>query len=434
MKVFLQPFVFQLYIQNYIGSFRQLTEALRCDIISVIKIKRGVRMEKITQAQRLKPPVPSAKAVGRNPSMDVLRIFAFSMIVVTHFFLQSEYYTRALVGPRMLVMTVVRSFGVTCVPTFILLTGFLMKNKTWSGKYYSGLKKTLATYFFASIPCYLYGAYAADKLVSVRGFIGDVLSFKAAEYSWYIEMYIGLFLLIPFLNVLWNNLPSKKQRLVLIVTLIALTNLPSLINIYDFGKEGWWLTPVISKKYNPLIPDWWTNAFPLTYYFIGCYIREYPVKIKRWVNLLLIAVVGISFGAFCFYRSTPQKFLAGSWHNYNSMFDLALCVLIFIFFANLDLTAWPERLKRLCTRLSEICLGAYLLSNIPDEFFYAILNERVADVAKRFDYFIIIVPVCIISSLVLAFLVNIVSKISVRLWDKAEGLVAALFSKSRKKA
>ena len=36
-------------------------------------------------------------------------------------------------------------------------------------------------------------------------------------------------------------------------------------------------------KYN-LIPDWWINIYPLTYYFIGCYLKEYQIKMKKHNN------------------------------------------------------------------------------------------------------------------------------------------------------
>ncbi len=386
-------------------------------------------MEKTVVAERLKPQQTGVKTAGRNPSMDVLRIFAFTMIVTTHYFLQSGFYQRNLVGPRMFVMTLVRSASVICVPTFILLTGFLMKNKTWSPKYYSGLKKTLVTYFFASVLCYLYWVYAFDSPLDIKVFLSQVLNFQAAKYSWYIEMYIGLFLLIPFLNVLWNNLPSKKLKVVLLLTLIAMTSLPSVVNVYNFVTDGWWVTPMISKKYNPIIPDWWTNIYPLTYYFIGCYLREYPVKIKKWVNLVMIAASVLALGGYSYWRSAPGKFISGSWQSHGSILNLALTVSIFIFFANLDLTSLPDRVKKICTRLSELCLGAYLLSNIPDKHFYAILNERVSDIAERFNYFIIIVPACIVCAFILAYVANIASKGTLKLWDKVEEGMLKLFKK-----
>ena len=43
-----------------------------------------------------------------------------------------------------------------CVPLFLLLTGYLMKNKELSIKYYKGIGNTLFVYVLASIACVLF--------------------------------------------------------------------------------------------------------------------------------------------------------------------------------------------------------------------------------------------------------------------------------------
>ena len=51
-------------------------------------------------------------------------------------------------------------------------------------------------------------------------------------------MYIGLALMIPFLNLLWNGIGSRKGQLSLVAVMAALTVLPSIFNIYDFKTPG----------------------------------------------------------------------------------------------------------------------------------------------------------------------------------------------------
>ena len=38
----------------------------------------------------------------------------------------------------------------------------------------------------------------------------NIVNFQ--QYSWYVNMYIGLFILIPFLNTIWQNLKTEKQK------------------------------------------------------------------------------------------------------------------------------------------------------------------------------------------------------------------------------
>lgn len=46
-------------------------------------------------------------------------------------------------------------------------------------------------------------------------------------------MYIGLYLLIPFFNVLYHNLKGKKE--ILIITLIIFMALPGIFNICNWN-------------------------------------------------------------------------------------------------------------------------------------------------------------------------------------------------------
>ena len=71
--------------------------------------------------------------------------------------------------------------------------------------------------------------------LTIKSIILNVLNFSAAPYSWYIEMYLGLFLLIPFLNIVYNAMPSQKSKIWLILTFVILTSLPPVLNIYNFS-------------------------------------------------------------------------------------------------------------------------------------------------------------------------------------------------------
>ncbi len=51
----------------------------------------------------------------RNPSFDVIRIFALFLVVSVHFFLHIGYYYTPIAGEKLFVMTVIRSFAKACV-------------------------------------------------------------------------------------------------------------------------------------------------------------------------------------------------------------------------------------------------------------------------------------------------------------------------------
>ena len=49
-----------------------------------------------------------------------------------------------------------------------------------------------------------------------------LFGFADNGYTWYIEMYLGLFLLFPFLNGAWDALSTKKEKEKLLLVLIFL--------------------------------------------------------------------------------------------------------------------------------------------------------------------------------------------------------------------
>ena len=175
----------------------------------------------------------------------------------------------------------VRSSLMISIPLFLMLSGYLLCHKTASVSYYLRLIRTLFIYVCASLLVAVYRIFIAkDGLTFAGAFLG-IFSFSTLSYAWYIEMYLGLYLMIPFLNILYNGLNGQKQKQWLILTFLLLTAAPSMVNIYRFDSLEWWLLPSIDNNYQPLIPDWWTGLYPLTYYFIGCYLREYPIKFKH---------------------------------------------------------------------------------------------------------------------------------------------------------
>ena len=136
----------------------------------------------------------------------------------------------------MYVAVVMRTLFSVCVPLFMLLTGYLMSKKELSKKYYSGITKTLVVFVISTLACMIYKNIAQGDVFDLKSFILGTLDFTGSNYSWYIEMYIGLFLLTPFLNLAYGKLKSKKQKQVLLVTAVFLTIIPSLFNIFNFGS------------------------------------------------------------------------------------------------------------------------------------------------------------------------------------------------------
>ena len=134
------------------------------------------------------------KTISRDPSMDVIRCFALLCVIAVHFFLNIKFYDSEVAGPRMVLMTLMRTSLMVCVPLFILLSGYLMCRKAPNKAYYAKISKTIVIYILASLCCLAYKWACQDAELTLSGTLTGILAFTAAPYSWYIEMYLGLFM------------------------------------------------------------------------------------------------------------------------------------------------------------------------------------------------------------------------------------------------
>lgn len=344
-------------------------------------------------------------AQKRDPALDLVRIFALITVISVHFFSHTDWYSQEVAGVKMLFLVTMRQFFMICVPLFMALTGYLMSRKELSRDYYKKIGHTITIYILASLACLLYRNLFTPKPLSLYESISGFFSFSAAPYGWYIEMYIGLFLLVPFLNLIWRNLKNKHQQLVLIGTLVLLSSLPNIFNVFNF--QGFFTAEKIlnTTKNFQLLPDYWGCLYPFMYYFIGCFIRERKPKLKTRTNIICLIITSAASGIFVFKALHYQTFVFNNLNEHSNPFVVVLTTLVFLFFTNLDYSRVPAKVNRTLAYLSSLCLGAYLVSWIFDDIFYpAILkNPRVLN---RFWMMPITVLEVTISSLFLSAILD----------------------------
>lgn len=350
------------------------------------------------------------KLQSRNASMDIIRIVAAFTVLSVHFFLHNGFYSQIVDGVPMYIMVLMRTLFSVCVPLFMILTGYLMSHKTLSRKYYSGISKTLIVFVLATLACMIFKAVHDNEPLSLKSFILGTLDFTGANYSWYIEMYIGLFLLVPFLNLAYNKLKNKRQKQVLVLTLVFLTIIPTLFNIFNFDNPAWWSDPKSSDTFAKLVPSWWMGFYPIAYYFTGCYIREYGIRLKTRSMLVLFLLAILIFGTFNFYRSYGTTFKSGIYVYWYGFEPYILSVLLFVLLSRIKTDNMNEKVKFVLWKVSDLALGIYLISYIFDMLVYPVLNEKITTMTDRLPFYFVTVPIVFICSMPASAVLNIAAK------------------------
>jgi len=328
----------------------------------------------------------------RSINIDLIKTIAVISVISVHFFANTGFYDKNITGIDTYLMVFLRTLFMICVPLFMITTGYLMKNKKISKKYYIGILRVLITYLLIALIYLFYHCfYLKEASFSIKYIISSILRFDIG-YRWYIEMYIGMFLIIPFINLIYNNLNTKKHKQALILTMLILTALPGLINF----------------KYS-LIADWWINLYPITYYFIGCYINEYKPKIGKLKNVFLLLITLIISTIVNILISNGTTFLRDVHNDWGSIFNVLTSVLTFILITNLNLDNVNKKISKLITKISELSLGMYLASSIVDNYIYFNALEEFS--SCNFITYIIKVPIVIFLSLLISLFVNLLYKI-----------------------
>lgn len=353
------------------------------------------------------------KRTNRNINIDLIKALAVFFVVAVHFLWNAGFYTIPVKGIQMYVLVTLRSLFVICVPLFLLITGFLMNKKELKRSYYKPLLKFYIVYLLCSICCLCFKRYYLGEYFNMGGAVLRILNFGACDYGWYVELYLILFLLIPFINLIWNNLKSKKQRKTLILTLIVLTILPTVLNSFDWYTKDFFLKPWSSNTYQKLIPDMWSVIYPLTYYFIGAYLGEYKIKLGTKKNFVLLVVSVFIFGLYNYFRNYGRGFLMNVTNNYNSVDNLITSVLFFVLILNLKIDKMPTIVNKSISSIARLSLSTYLLSNILDLFVYPKLIEMTDSFSERLIYYFPVVLFVFVLSNVFSYCVDYIAKLVV---------------------
>lgn len=358
---------------------------------------------------------------NRTPNLDIIRSIGLIFVVSVHFFLNIGFYDTPVVGIPMSVMVYLRTLFMTCVPIFLVLSGYLLTHKKVSGSYYRRIVKIYLTYAMAGALCVLFERFVNQKSYGISSLVLMLLSFEDSMYFWYINMYLGLFLLAPFLNGMYHSIENPGHKKILIFSLLFMTALPGLVNSHQITHPSWWLNPTSSQAYHQLIPDWWAGIYPVTYYILGSYLRENPLKCSQPRKLGMLIAALLVAGTYNLYRSYSVPFQWSTWSNHESIFTVALTVLLFSLIQGMDLSRMGPRTAELFQRISRLSLAAYLVSYIPDHYFYPLLMQYQPSTERLLFYFPLMVPLVLVCSLLLAapaeWLAGILSPWVLRIWD-----------------
>lgn len=311
--------------------------------------------------------------------LDLIRCLAFLFVVTFHSFLNNGHSFVLQVGAVVWLADSFRFLSISCIGLYLMLSGYLKCENTNIKSCYRSLISVLVGYLLACAVCIPVRHFVFNEIHTFGDWIKKIFDFTAVSYGWYVEMFIGLSLLVPFINMALKYIGNnKKQLYILAAVLLFMTALPG------------------ATKWN-IAPDYWRITYPVSYYVLGAIVYKLQPKINTLLGicgaLMTAGLLGIhtvlttdgNYKGF-----VPQR-------EFQDIWIVFIVVFLFVALYNVKI---PERIGRVLAFASGGCYCGYLLSSLLDCWVYVKLFPQFRTPEKYLLLFICAtIPIYIVSIL-----------------------------------
>ena len=178
----------------------------------------------------------------RNYGIDLLRMILMLMVVILHVLGHGGVLDATTpLSAKYCVSWLIESFAYCAVNCYALISGYVYFN----GKYrFSSMARMWLQALLYSLGIAVCVWILKPDTFSVRDLISFLLPVSRGMW-WYLSAYVGLFLLIPFLNAGINAFTEKQTKIYLLVLFFVFTVVPTFVRKDTFttnsGYSTFWL-------------------------------------------------------------------------------------------------------------------------------------------------------------------------------------------------
>ena len=315
-------------------------------------------MEENSQLSLVAEENVAPKKKIRFSNFDILKIIAFIMVVFLH-------YNNSEMGGALnttntdvqYFLRTVESICIIAVPLFVLITGYFSYKST-----FFSVRKVIGLFIMEAL--YMLLCFLLDLIIFKKPFNGGGLGACFEFTNYYINLYLFLMILAPFVNKLFK-LSKKTVFTVLGLYTFFIIVYPSLVNI-AFG----FFNPELNFPKLYMFSYGYTILSFLYYYLIGAAIHTYDFTLKkRWSALIYVVSLGVLTG-LSFYitpKATYSLDMADRIWQYDNMIVAVNAISLFLLFKSIKI----KEIK-VITKIAECSLGVFILHTT--EFFVKSYN------------------------------------------------------------
>lgn len=345
---------------------------------------------------------------------DALRFIAIIFVILIHILADFKLsYLDTNKYASYIILSFFDSITRLAVPIFFMLTGVFMLGSKKEEKYSEFLKKRVSKlvipFFLLSILYYVYFGLKNGTGLSAFQFFNAFTSNQIVYHFWFMYQIILIYLLIPFLRKLVQNL--KKEELMTLILVIFSANVLSIItNIslkYDYNILASFVYPSILRYMN--------------YLFLGYYLCHYEIEKKYRMKLYLFAILSFFImTALDFFVTMDVK--GDAFYLGDSAFPFITSTALFVLLKeNYHKFKIPSAFSKFLTITSSLIFYIYMIHVLVLEYvkkflfkFFAPNNFTTTCIFMFFEFLITFVI-----SYILAYILNyLYSKVEKKLFQK----------------
>lgn len=290
----------------------------------------------------------------RNSNFELMRIIAMLFIVLWHIYL----YGGIKNNPRIINTNIAIIFEfisfilMVHVNSFVILTGYFQSKADFKIKKFFSLLDSM--FFYRIIFLILFCSLGIITLTKA-----EMIDKIFTRDYWFIQVYLVLYLVSPFLNIFIKKIDKKNYQKLLLVLFFILSIIPFIT-----GNK----TYVFNDGYN-------LSNF-IYMYLIGGYLRKYPIKESYIFKILsknLYRLVLVFVFILCFminYMNTKTFGLLSSsntvlglinsnyshiYNVYSNPFVIIQTISFFLIFESIDFKS------KIINKISSLVLGVYFI-------------------------------------------------------------------------
>lgn len=310
--------------------------------------------------------------------LELLRIIACFFVIVNH--TNSGIFLSRTPSDKIWWVSLAYFFACkVAVPVFLMISGALMLGKIDNyKKYFSRIIRIVIVIVVFSFIYYARSMYIAGRPIEVIEYFKLIYQRHVTNAYWYLYLYLGMLLMMPFFQILSVNMKRREFQLLLLISVVLMGGLPILIHYRPGASLSFMFTEPFFSVYVGI-------------FFLGYYLTHFVELKKNYAIISAFLFVGIVSAEVVLtyheYQMRPESLLFLEERTY---LNISLSAAALFYLARyLGSVVKKEWFWNIVVYIGGCSFGIYLFSDLfvsIYEQFYNDLSVRVNSMIAVFIY------------------------------------------------